>query len=131
MEGPSRHESAGSARRRHPRFIVTGLGVTIAVQTLRSDEQVTARLIDVALGGCCIALPAAQAQSLVDSGVCRCALPVGIAHYPIEYAAAVVCWRRRDTDRGHYVHLCFNPVSLQQSNLLARWIATLPATCAW
>jgi len=54
-----------------------------------------------------------------------------LAHYPIEYAAAVVGWRRRDTNREHYVHLCFNPVSLQQSNLLARWIATLPATCAW
>jgi PilZ domain len=130
MEGPSRHESAGSERRRHPRFIVTGRSVTIAVQTL-SDEQVTARLIDVSLGGCCIALPAAQAQTLVDSGACRCALPVGIAHYPIEYAAAVMGWGPRGTDREHDVHLCFTPVSLHQSNLLARWIATLPATCAW
>jgi hypothetical protein len=97
-----------------------GLGMTIAVRTLLSAEQVTACLIDVSLGGCCIALPAAQAQALVDSGACRCVLPVGIAHYPIEYAAAVVGWRERDMDREHDVHLCFNPVSLHQSNLLAR-----------
>jgi hypothetical protein len=97
-----------------------GLGMTIAVRTLLSAEQVTARLIDVSLGGCCIALPAAQAQTLVDSGACRCVLPVGIAHYPIEYAAAAVGWRERDMDREHDVHLCFNPVSLHQSNLLAR-----------
>jgi hypothetical protein len=131
MEGPSTHKSAACERRRHPRFIVAGRGVTIAVQALLGDGQVMARLIDVSLGGCCIALPAAQAQSVVDSGVCRCALPVGIAHFPVEYAAAVVGWGRRDMDRERYVHLCFNPMSLHQSNLLARWIATLPTTCAW
>jgi hypothetical protein len=137
QEGPREwshtYEVAGSERRRHPRFIVTALGVTIAVRPLLGEAQVTARLIDVSLGGCCIALPAAQAQALVDSGACRCALPVGIARYPVDYAATVVGWRRpdRDRDREHYVHLCFNRVSPHQSNLLARWIATLPATCAW
>jgi PilZ domain len=126
-------EVAGSGRRRHPRFIVTALGVTIAVRSLLGDDQVRARLINVSLGGCCIALPAAQAQTLVDSGACRCALPVGIARSPIDYPAAVVGWRRPDPDRDreHYVHLCFNHVSEHQSTLLARWIAMLPATCAW
>jgi hypothetical protein len=56
---------------------------------------------------------------------------VGIARYPIDYTAAVVGWRGRYPDREHYVHLCFNRVSPHQSNLLARWIATLPAACAW
>ena len=131
MEGPSTHESAGSERRRHPRFIVTGLGMTIAVRTLLGGERVTARLIDVSLGGCCIRLPATQAQTLVDNGACRCALPVGIAHYPIEYAAAVVGRRERDTNHEHHVHLCFNRVSPHQNNLLARWLTTLPATGPW
>jgi c-di-GMP-binding flagellar brake protein YcgR len=131
MEWPRADEVAGSQRRRHPRFIVAALGVTIAVRSLLGAEQVRARLINVSLGGCCIALPAAQAQTLVESGACRCALPVGIARYPIDYTAAVVGWRGRYPDREHYVHLCFNRVSPHQSTLLARWIATLPAACAW
>jgi c-di-GMP-binding flagellar brake protein YcgR len=131
MERPGTHESVGSERRRQPLFIVPALGVTIAVRTLLGDEQVTARLIDVSRGGCCIALPAAQAQTLVDNGACRCALLVRLAHYLIEYAAAVVDRRGRDMDREHYVHLCFNRVSAHHRNLLTRWLTTLPATCAW
>jgi hypothetical protein len=100
MEWPHADEVAGSQRRRHPRFIVAALGVTIAVRSLLGDEQVRARLINVSLGGCCIALPAAQAQTLVECGACRCALPVGIARYPIDYTAAVVGWRGRYPDRA-------------------------------
>ena len=137
QEGPREwhhtDEVAGSEHRQHPRFIVTALGMTIAVRSLLGDDQVRARLINVSLGGCCIALPAAQAQTLVDSGACRCALPVGIGRSSVDYPAAVAGWRRPDPDRDreHYVHLCFNRVSPHQSTLLARWMATLPATCAW
>src|SRR2546421_11644674 len=65
MDSRSQQEGAGAERRRHPRVQVTALGVPLAVRAILSGEQVTAHLVDVSLGGCCIAVPAAHAQTLV------------------------------------------------------------------
>ena len=125
MDRRSEQTARGYERRKHPRLTVTTLGATMRVRATLSGEQFTARLVDVSLGGCCIALPAAQARTLQDNGACVCALPVGIAGYPLEYAAAVVARRGEEAEPEHSVHLCFNGVTLHTSNLLVRWIASL------
>jgi hypothetical protein len=60
QEGPREwshtHEVAGSERRRHPRFIVTALGVTIAVRPLLGQPRVGAAT--------CAGAQASQAQDV-------------------------------------------------------------------
>lgn len=114
-------------RRRFPRYRIGMLDLMIDVRTTLSGDHVQARLVDVSLGGCCLALPGVQATLLQDNGACVCALPVGVAGYPLEYAAAVVARRGEDAALEHFVHLSFNHLSLHSSNLLARWIGEVAA----
>ncbi|HZS86554.1 MAG TPA: PilZ domain-containing protein [Chloroflexota bacterium] len=125
MEQAYKHSHSWSERRRHPRLNIALLNLTTSVRTAITDEVLMAHLVDISLGGCCIALPAAEAHRLQENGACLCALRVGIAGYPCEYRAAVIARRGDDSGAMQLIHLRFNNVTKQACNLLARWIAHL------